>query len=64
MDDTESDRILAEAGEVVQFQTSERHRLEGMPDSLVLVAEIWQHVDGDHPSDEDDIVRLHDDYQR
>lgn len=64
MDDTESDRILAEAGEVVQFQTGERHRLEGMPDSLVLVAEIWQHVDGDHPSDEDDIVRLHDDYQR
>lgn len=62
--DEESDRILATSGEVVQFETGERHRLEGMPDSLVLVAEIWQHVDPAHPSDEDDIVRLSDDYQR
>lgn len=62
--DEESERITATAGEVVQFETGERHRLEGMPDALVLVAEIWQHVDPENPSNEDDIVRLSDDYQR
>lgn len=64
MTDDEGERISASAGEVVQFATGERHRLEGMQDSLVLVAEIWQHVDPEHPSNEDDIVRLSDDYQR
>lgn len=64
MTDDEGDRIIAQPGDIVQFETGERHRLEGLADGLVLVAEIWQHVDAEHPSDEDDIVRLHDDYQR
>ena len=62
--DEESERIEASADEVVQFLKGERHRLEGADDHIVLVAEIWQHVDAEHPSDEDDIVRLADDYQR
>ncbi len=62
--DEESDRIEAAADEVVQFQTGERHRLEGVPNGVVLVAEIWQHSDVEQPSNEDDIVRLSDDYQR
>lgn len=62
--DDESDRFEARSGEVVQFQRGERHRLEGRSDGLVLVAEIWQHSEPDAPSDEDDIVRLADDYQR
>lgn len=64
LSDVESDRMSASVGEVVQFATGERHRLVGMPGELVLVAEIWQHVDPSLPSDEDDIVRLADDYQR
>jgi mannose-6-phosphate isomerase len=64
MTDDEGERIEAAADEVVQFQTGERHRLEGMPGHLVLVAEIWQHSDANQPSDEDDIVRLADDYSR
>jgi mannose-6-phosphate isomerase len=64
MTDDESERIEALADEVVQFQTGERHRLEGVPEQLVFVAEIWQHSDADQPSDEDDIVRLADDYSR
>lgn len=64
MADEESERIEAAVDEIVQFQTGERHRLEGMPDHLVLVAEIWQHSDATNPSDEDDIVRLADDYSR
>ncbi len=60
----ESERVEAAADEVVQFQTGERHRLEGKSDGFVLVAEIWQHSDAENPSDEDDIVRLADDYSR
>ena len=62
--DEESERLIASAGEVVQFQKGERHRLEGMPDQVVLVAEIWQHTESSEPSDEDDIVRVSDDYAR
>lgn len=54
----------AEAGDVVQFARSERHRLIGGRNDYTLVAEIWQHTDPGSPSDEDDIVRLEDDYSR
>jgi hypothetical protein len=40
-----------------------RHRLVGLGDWGVL-AEIWQHTDLQNPSDEEDIVRLQDDYGR
>lgn len=53
-----------QAGGVVQFSKGERHRLAGVKDKYVLVAEIWQHSDPNHLSDEDDIIRLADDYER
>ncbi len=56
--------IAAAKGDVVQFDKSERHRLVGSDGTYTLVAEIWQHVDPDNLSDEDDIVRLQDDYKR
>lgn len=62
--DEEGEPIVVEAGHVVQFETGERHRLNGIPGEYGLVAEIWQHTDPDNPSDEDDIVRLADDYNR
>ena len=40
------------------------HRLLSKSEEFVLVAEIWQHAEPDHLSDEDDIERLEDDYQR
>lgn len=57
---------VARAGTVVQFDAGERHRLGSEPYSknYTLVAEIWQHTDQDKHSDEDDIVRLEDDYKR
>lgn len=55
---------LAEAGEVVQFAKSERHRLVGAMGHYTLVAEIWQHTNPERLSDEADIVRLEDDYRR
>lgn len=64
LDDEPGDPVIAEAGSVVQFEKSERHRLNGVDDGYVVVAEIWQHSDPTAPSDEDDIVRLYDDYVR
>lgn len=40
-----------------------RHRLIGL-DQWGVIAEIWLHTDPAHPSDEQDIVRLKDDYGR
>lgn len=62
--DSMGDLTLAQYGDVVQFAAGECHRLVGAPDSLTLVAEIWQHTDDRQLSDEDDIERLSDDYQR
>lgn len=56
--------INAAADEVVQFRAEERHRLNGKDDGYVIVAEIWQHIDAVDVSDENDIVRLADDYKR
>lgn len=62
--DEQGELHYANAGDVVQFEKSERHRLIGGTGHYTLVAEIWQHVDPAHLSDEDDIIRLTDDYKR
>jgi hypothetical protein len=49
--------------EIITLQQGERHRLIGL-DSWGIVAEIWKHTDYNNPSDEDDIVRLQDDFGR
>ncbi|WPR72078.1 phosphoheptose isomerase [Flavobacterium sp. NG2] len=51
------------SGSFIQMDKGERHRLIGL-DSWGIVAEIWQHTDLNQPSDEDDIVRLQDDFGR
>ncbi len=51
------------AGKVIQLDMGERHRLIGL-DSWGIVAEIWQHTNSENPSDEEDIVRLQDDFGR
>lgn len=61
--DDEGELHIANAGDVVQFAANERHRLVGRA-AYTLVAEIWQHTDPTNPSNEDDIVRLADDYLR
>lgn len=47
----------------IKLEQGERHRLIGL-DGWGVVAEIWQHTDAGNPSDEDDIVRVQDDYGR
>lgn len=50
-------------GEVINLTKGHRHRLVGL-ENWGVVAEIWEHIDPEHPSDEDDIVRLQDDFGR
>lgn len=50
-------------GDVIKLEKGERHRLVGL-EGWGILAEIWQHTDTDNPSDEDDIVRVQDDFGR
>jgi mannose-6-phosphate isomerase len=50
-------------GDQITLRQGERHRLVGLEDWGVL-AEIWQHTDADKPSNEEDIVRVQDDFGR
>ena len=61
--DKETPMRTYDAGEVLRLELGERHRLIGL-DTWGVVAEIWQHTDAASPSDELDIVRVADDYQR
>lgn len=54
----------AKPGDIVQYDQAEVHRLIGSPSAYTIVAEVWQHSDATHPSDEDDIERFADDYVR
>ena len=61
--DKENIRHTLREGEIIKLKQGERHRLMGL-DDWGIVAEIWQHTDESNPSDEDDIIRLQDDYSR
>lgn len=62
--DDQGEPVMVSPDTIVQFATGERHRLIAPADTYTLVAEIWQHTDLKHPSEEADIVRLADDYKR
>jgi mannose-6-phosphate isomerase len=61
--DEEQELFHLDKGDTIKLQQGERHRLIGL-DDWGWVAEIWQHTDAANPSDEDDIVRLQDDFGR
>jgi mannose-6-phosphate isomerase len=61
--DEEGKIQILPAGELIKLQKGERHRLIGL-DGWGVVAEIWQHTNPQNPSDEDDIIRLQDDFGR
>ena len=62
-DDEQKQIERFKSGDIIILSKGMRHRLVGLDDWGVL-AEIWQHTDPENPSDEDDIVRLQDDYGR
>lgn len=61
--DEPGEMVTATEGEQVVLKQGERHRLVGL-DDFAVVAEIWQHSLVDEMSNEDDIVRLQDDFGR
>ena len=61
--DSENELEIFNVGAKVTLLQGERHRLVGL-EVHAVVAEIWQHTDADNPSDEEDIVRLQDDFGR
>tara|TARA_A100001234_G_scaffold165799_1_gene147007 strand:+ start:18 stop:497 length:480 start_codon:yes stop_codon:yes gene_type:complete len=63
MSNDEKEMEILKENDLIQFKNEERHRLVGLSD-FGVVAEIWIHTDINSPSNEDDIVRLQDDYSR
>ena len=61
-DDEEGKVVTYSEGAQVKIAQGERHRLIGLRD-YGIVAEIWQHTEVT-PSDESDIVRVQDDFNR
>lgn len=61
--DEENELKTLKKGEYIRLAQGERHRLVGL-EHFGVVAEIWQHTDASKPSDEDDIVRVQDDFGR
>lgn len=59
----EKETITLNIGDVIQLKKGERHRLVGL-DGWGIMAEIWRHTDQENPSDEDDIIRVQDDFGR
>ncbi len=62
-DDQESKKHVLQKGETIRLRQGERHRLIGL-EHWGIIAEIWQHTDSENPSNEDDIVRVQDDFGR
>jgi len=61
--DEENEVQTKNEGDVIVLKKGERHRLIGLK-SWGVLAEIWKHTDKNHPSDENDIVRVQDDFGR
>jgi mannose-6-phosphate isomerase len=63
--DTDSEGALQtlKQGEIIRLRQGQRHRLVGLT-GWGMIAEIWQHTDASSPSDEDDIIRVQDDFGR
>ena len=60
--DIETPMEIYKPGDQITLEQGMRHRLVGL-DGYGVVAEIWQHTDT-VPSDEEDIIRVQDDFGR
>ena len=60
--DVENEMQTYKPGNQIKLNQGVRHRLIGL-DDYGIVAEIWQHTNS-IPSDEDDIIRVQDDFGR
>ena len=63
MTDIQNPKIILDEKDQIKLKQGERHRLIGL-DDYAVISEIWQHTNPENPSNEDDIVRISDDYGR
>jgi mannose-6-phosphate isomerase-like protein (cupin superfamily) len=61
--DEEGELTVLNTYDQITLKQGERHRLIGLSDWAVI-AEVWQHTDSNNPSNEDNIVRVQDDFGR
>ena len=61
--DVEGEQQQMIKDEIVELKKGERHRLAGQ-NQWGIIAEIWIHTDVENPSNEDDIIRIQDDFGR
>ena len=61
--DEEEEQIVLKVKDQLEIGRKIRHRIIGT-DDYALVAEIWIHTHKNNPSDENDIIRLQDDFNR
>ena len=61
--DEENEIINLSKGDIIELKQGERHRLIGT-ENWGIIAEIWRHTDANNSSDENDIVRVQDDFGR
>jgi mannose-6-phosphate isomerase len=61
--DEERGTTYLNQGDIIRLRQGERHRLIGL-EEWGIIAEIWQHTEAENPSDENDIIRLQDDFGR
>lgn len=61
--DQEHELKIMKVGDTIRLRQGERHRLVGLG-VYGVIAEIWQHTEADNPSDEEDIIRVQDDFGR
>ena len=63
MNDIQNPKTILNEKDQITLKQGERHRSIGL-DDYAVISEIWQHTDPGNPSNEDDIVRISDDYGR
>ncbi len=61
--DVEEEKKELKTGDLIRLAQGQRHRLVGL-NGWGVIAEIWQHTDLNDPSNEEDIVRVQDDFGR
>ena len=61
--DSQNNMEIIDSGNKIKIKQGERHRIIGLK-TPAIIAEIWQHTDSKNPSDENDIIRLEDDFGR
>ena len=63
MSNTQGELLILRESDQIKIYKKERHRIIGL-DNYAVVSEVWQHTDKSNPSNENDIVRLEDDFGR